>query len=177
MTWTAAWEALTAVGTVAMAVTTWWVIRQNKQEHQDAFRPICVLVPDEGQDAVGRRNIVTCQEEANDPTKRYLVQCSVKNIGSGPALNLRLIVRFPMSPGAEPFAELSALGSKERLTSPIKVPVFLHERFNISDYQQAPGLVWELWLVYEDVFGNVFHTRHTKNPQEPWARFGEGNMK
>jgi hypothetical protein len=177
MTWPTIWDAFTAIGTVAMAVTTGLVIRRSKQEHRDTFRPICMLVPDEGLDAISRRGIVKCYEEPNNPAKAYLVQCSVKNIGSGPALNLRIVVRFSTSSGAEPSAELSALGSKEHLASPVKVSVFLSDQFNRMDYEVAPGEVWELLLIYEDVFGNVFHTRHTKDPQQPWSVVGKGGMK
>jgi hypothetical protein len=53
------WDALTAIGTVSMAVTTLFVIVQGRrlrkddyQHHQDAFRPICVLTPYDGVDPV-----------------------------------------------------------------------------------------------------------------------------
>lgn len=78
MTWSTFWDAFTAVGTVAMAVTTVLVIRQNTQEHQDRFRPICVLVPDDGLDHFARRNIVQCHEDSARPGKFYLLKCGVK---------------------------------------------------------------------------------------------------
>lgn len=177
--WNSICEALTAFGTVAMAVTTWVVIRQNKQEHQDAIRPICELVPDK--ELAGpfvRYKIVQHYEEPNDPTKYFLVTCGVKNIGNGPAMNLRLVMRFSISnPVPLPQVEIQMLGANQSLPSPVKVPVFLQQdRFNTGNYEGAPGLGWELWLIYEDVFGNVFHTQHTKNPQEPWATHGKGDM-
>ncbi len=175
MTWTAVWEGATAVGTIAMAVTTGVVIRQNKRHHQDAFKPICVLVPDEGLDTFARRDVVQHHEESNNPSKFFLVRCAVKNIGGGPAVKLRLGMGFPPNPVARPGVELQPLGAQQSLPSPIRVPAFLHDNFNTSDYKFAPGVVWEVWLIYEDLFGNVFHTRHTKNPQLPWARFGEGD--
>ena len=173
MTWTTIWDAFTAIGTVAMAATTGWIILQNKRQHQDALRPVCVLVPDEGLDQFARRDIVKHYEEPNNPTKFFLIHSGVKNIGGGPAVKLRLVMRFSTNPLAKPEVELRPLGANQSISSPIRVPAFLHERFNASDYQIAPGDVWELWLVYEDVFGNVFHTRHTKNPQQPWASFGK----
>jgi hypothetical protein len=185
MNWTAIWDAATAIGTIAMAVTTSIVIRQNKRQrrdmarqHLDAFKPICELVPDKGlAGASVRCDIVQHHEEPNDPTKFFLVACGVKNIGCGPAMNLRLVMCFSTSqPDPLPHVEIEMLGANQSLSSPIKVPVFLSDRFNSSNYQLAPGEVWELWLVYEDIFGNVFHTRHTKNPQQPWARFGKGDM-
>lgn len=83
-------------------------------------------------------------------------------------------MRFSLHPGAEFQGELSALGAKQQDGSPIKIPVFLSDQFNKMDYEVAPGEVWELRLTYEDIFGNIFHTRHSKNPQEPWAVLGKG---
>ncbi|MGB8479885.1 MAG: hypothetical protein WCE63_13805 [Acidobacteriaceae bacterium] len=176
MTWATFWDAFTAVGTVAMAFATWWVIRQNKRQHQDAFRPICVLVPDDGQDAVARRGVVNCHTEPDNPYPFFLVKGSVKNIGCGPALRLTLTIRFLHNPVGRPQAELSPLGPKDCIASPIKVQAFFQNGFQQVDYEQAPGDVWELWLTYQDVFGNVFHTRHTKNPQQPWTILGKGDM-
>ena len=180
------WDAATAIGTIAMAVTTGIVIRQNRRQrqdtarqHQDTFKPVCVLVPENGLAGPSDRcDIVQCFDSPNDPLKCYRVTCGIKNIGCGPAMNLRLVMRFTVS-NPEPLiqVELEMIGAKQSLPSPIKVPVFFQDRFNSSSYQFAPGEVWELWLIYEDIFGNAFHTRHTKNPQEPWARFGEGEIK
>ena len=60
------------------------------------------------------------------------------------------------------------------MASPLKISVVLHDEFNRMDYEVAPGEVWELCLVYEDVFGNVFHTKHSKNPQKPWTVLSRG---
>lgn len=174
MTWSAVWEAFAAIGTVAMAVTTGWIIRQNRQEHQDTFRPICVLVPNDGLDQFARRDIVQCHEDSAKPGKFFLVKCEIKNIGGGPALSLRLAVRFSGHPGIELQGELPPLGAKQLESSSIKIPVFLNDQFNKMDYEVAPDEVWELRLIYEDVFGNVFHTRHGKNPQQPWTVLGKG---
>ena len=97
--WPSIWDAFTAIGTVAMAITTVVIIYQNKREHQDAFRPICVLVPDDGLDQFARRDVVQCYEEAGKPGQFYLVKCAIRNIGGGAALHLRLIVRFSQHPG------------------------------------------------------------------------------
>lgn len=172
MTWSTAWEASTAVGTVAMAVTTVLVIRQNRRQHQDAFRPICVLVPDDGLNQSARLHILQKYEEPGKPDKFYNVRCSLRNIGVGPALQVRLIVRFSSRPGFEIKSELPPVGAKQAIESPLRIPVFLHDRFNSSDFEIAPGEVWELHLIYQDVFGNTFHTCHSKNPQVQWTTLG-----
>ena len=172
--WSSIWDAFTAIGTIAMAVTTAVIIYQNRREHQDAFRPICVLVPDQGTDAVARRDIVQHHEEPNNPTKYLKALCSVNNIGAGPAVKLRLVFRSLVNPSAVPEVELPPIGTNDGLTGPLRIPVFFHDRFNQTDYQLLPGDGWELWLIYEDVFGRTFHTRHCKNPQEPWITIGKG---
>lgn len=184
MTWGTIWEAFTAVGTVAMAVTTVLVIRQNKQQrqeiarqHQDTFKPVCVLVPDEGLAQMALANVVEKYEESGSSQKFYSVKCSVRNIGAGPAIRLRLYLHLPTDQGSGQRCEFPPLGKNQSIASPLKIAVFLNDQFNAGNFQLAPGTVWELWLEYEDIFGNVFHTRHTKNPQEPWAKFGKGRIR
>jgi hypothetical protein len=186
MTLATIWDAATAFGTVAMAVTTAIVMRQNMwqrqdiaRQHRDAFKPVCVFVPNKRlAGPFDRSDIVQCLVDPNDPLKYFRVTCGVKNIGCGPAMNLRLVMRFSTSkPDSLPRVEIEMLGANQSLPSPIKVPVFLRpDGFNDGNYHFAPGEVWKLGLVYEDVFGSVFHTRHTKNPQQPWASFGKGDI-
>ena len=77
-------------------------------------------------------------------------------------------------PDIELKSELPPLGANQQDESPIKISVFLSDKFSKMDYEVAPGEVWELRLIYEDVFGNVFHTRHSKNPHTPWTVLGRG---
>lgn len=181
MTWSAACEAFTAMGTVAMAITTGWVIRQNKNHHRDSFRPICVLVPEDGLEQFARGEIVQRHEEPNAPVKSYYrVKCGMKNVGGGPALHLRLMIRFPMNPvasGLEPLLEFAPLGAGQSFDSPILLPVRLHEGFNASDFRFAADAAWELWLEYCDLFGRPFKTLHVKTPQQPWTElFNSGRI-
>ena len=184
MTWATFWDAFTAIGTVAMAGSTLWVIRQNKsqrkdiaRQHQDTFKPVCVLVPDEGLETNALARVLLPYQEAGSPWKFYIVKCSVQNIGTGPATRLRLWVHFPTTPCPGQRCELPPLGANQSISSPLKIVVVANNQFNHSSYYVAPDEAWELWLIYEDIFGNVFHTRHSKNPQEPWARFGKGEIK
>lgn len=173
MTWATFWDAFTAVGTVAMAITTALIIRQNRRQHQDAFRPVCVLVPDAGLEQFARAKIVHHDEEPDKATQQYRIECGVKNVGGGPALHLRLFIRFPMtsvSKVVEPTLELPPLAAGQQLASPIRLPVRLHDGFNSSDFQFAADMAWELWLEYQDMFGQVFYTLHSKEPLGPWGR-------
>ena len=176
MTWPTFWDAFTAIGTVAMAMTTALIIRQNRRQHQETSRPICALVPEKGTDASGRRDILQVHQEPNDPARYFLVHCDVKNVGGGPAVKLKLRVTFWVNTAAHFEAELSPLGSHESAAGPLRVPVFVGNQFTLTEYQLAPCEGWDLWLEYADVFGNMFHTRHTKNPQQPWTLLGEGGI-
>lgn len=172
--WSSIWDAFTAIGTVAMAVTTAIIIFQNRRQHQEALLPICVLVPARGTDAAGRRDILQLHQEPNDPSRYFHVQCGVKNIGGGPVVKLKLRVTFWTNTAARFEAELSPLGANESAAGPLRVPVFIGNQFTESEYGWTPGEGWDLWLEYEDVFGNVFYTRHTKTPQQPWVQLGKG---
>lgn len=46
--------------------------------------------------------------------------------------------------------------------------------FNGVDVQLAPNEHWEIVLEYEDVFGRIFHTIHSKNSMSPWTIIGIG---
>lgn len=70
-----------------------------------------------------------------------------------------------------PIAKNETRGCKD---DPILIPVVFHDNFNRADFAMAQGPLWEIFLEYQDVFGRVFHTRHTKNPQEPWTVCGDG---
>ena len=176
--WNAVWSAFTAVGTVAMAVTTMWVIRQDRRRHQDSFKPICVLMPDGGVDPLSREDLLKRVEPLpNDPDREFTIHCLLKNIGTGPAMKIRLAVRFMGVAGYGPSRELSSLApgeSRGDKDHPLRIPTRLHHGFNDTDFASAAGTGWEIVLVYQDLFGKVFHTRHSKNPQEPWTVFGEG---
>jgi len=174
VSWSPVWEAFTAIGTVAMAATTVVVIFQNRRQHRDALRPICVLVPEKGTDAVGRRDALQLHKEPNDSNKYFSIACGVKNIGGGPAVKLRLRITFWVNTTARFEAELSPLGAHETVAGPLRIPVFVGNEFTQTEYEWAPGEGWDLWLEYEDLFGNLFHTRHTKTPQQPWVQIGNG---
>ncbi|MGH8511193.1 MAG: hypothetical protein ACREU8_07365 [Gammaproteobacteria bacterium] len=164
---------------MAMAVTTVWVIWQEKRHHKDSFMPICVLVPEGGIDPFSRSERLKVREPpSNDPGHGlFAIHCALKNVGAGPALNVTLEIRcmgikgYGVTRELSPLAKDEARGCKD---DPILIPVVFREDFNRTDFAMAQGPLWEIFLEYQDVFGRVFHTRHTKKPQEPWAAFGNG---
>ena len=176
--WADAWVLLTAAGTVALAIATFRVIRQGRQfredserQHRERFKPICLLAPHGGVDAWNRRgDLLEAMPPAPDNPScgTVAIRCVLRNIGAGPALNLRLKFRFLDMNGwtSEPW-ELSPLGAGETCGSeaaPLLVPFPIRERFNRSDFDTLAGKPWEIWLEYVDVFGKPYHSIHRKAP-------------
>lgn len=153
--------------------------RQSEQHHQDGFRPIVILMPYDGIDPVEDRSfLVGCiQSVAGEDRRICAVQCRLRNVGVGPALNVRLGFRAMGRDGYGISRELTPLCAGEERGGP-KDPLYIHFRvtkeFNETDVATAGGMGWEIVLEYEDVFGNSFYTIHRKNPQMPWTECGKG---
>jgi hypothetical protein len=172
--WSELWSFLTAVGTISMAVTTYAVIRQSREQlhqgqkqHRDRFKPICFLMPWNGVDPWNKRNQLMFKNDpdpaSDNPSFGSLgINCVLRNVGTAPALNLRVKFRFP-NWTTEPW-ELSPLGAGDSRPSPLVVPVRIQDRINRSDFSMVTGESWEIWLEYEDVFGERFCTVHHKGP-------------
>jgi hypothetical protein len=171
--WGDLWSFATAAGTLAMAVTTYLVIRQGERQHRDRLRPVCILVPLGGVDPLNKRGelLKTVEPSADNPSfGTVAINCLLRNVGAGPALNLRLKFKFLDMEGwtTEPW-ELAPLGAGESRGSedaPILVPVRIHEKgpLNSTDFSQLTGKLWAIWLEYDDVFGRHFCSVHHKRP-------------
>lgn len=194
------WEAITAIGTAAAAVFTaimaWFTRKairdgqgqrqeandhfsktreQDKRHHEDTFRPLVVLTPSNPSDAIDRQDILS--SIPHSALGYVLIQCAVNNIGVGPALNIRLHVRCDRRMGFGPSRELVPLaadGSFNDGRGRIEIPVIYKADFNSADLKNLPSGLWLLVLEYEDVFGNTFHTLHSKHFGEPWTYVGRG---
>ncbi|VAY89044.1 conserved hypothetical protein [mine drainage metagenome] len=100
------------------------------------------------------------------------------NLGVGPALNVRLVLRFM---GIEDYGfsrELTPIPAHEsrgESNYSVRVAFQPEDGFNDVDAQLSTGPSWEIILEYKDVFGNCFHTIHSKNPQQPWTMCGKGS--
>ncbi|WP_139351692.1 hypothetical protein [Rhodanobacter sp. C06] len=195
------WEGITAISTAAAAIFTAvmaYLTRkaikegqgqrkdtndhfaatraQDKQHHEDSFRPLLVLAQTDIADTVNRDG--TIRVLANDSKSGLVViKCVIRNIGMGPALNVRLHLRSDGRTGFGPTRELAPIAgggeygdSKERL----EILAYYHDGFNNTDLANAGRGLWILVLEYEDIFGNSFHTLHCKDRSQPWARAGRG---
>lgn len=194
--WADFWNALTGIGTLALAGATFCVIRQGQRQrrdterqHRDRFKPICLLAPYGGVDAWNRRGeLLEAMPPApeNPSCGTVAIRCVLRNVGAGPALKLRLKFRFLDMNGwaSEPW-ELSPLGAGESCGSeaaPLLVPFPIHERFNRTDFAMLTGKPWEIWLEYEDVFGRQYQSVHRKAAfdMDPstftWTTLGPGQQ-
>ena len=229
------WTAVSAIATgiaalatsIAAGVTAWMAITTNKslqqakkfheqsvlqvsQHHQNSFRPICVLENHYGPDDPYRRKDYLMVAWCGQNDLLISAQLKLKNIGSGPALCVRMILLFPQNnPDAGYFVELIPLPAngeycnennyivEGRGEGPVdseygneKTPIQI--RMTIQNYEDRKfgfrlptgqereipiDTLWEIVLEYEDVFGNKFHSVHTKNALHPWTKVGIGPIK
>lgn len=175
------WTAIASIATaVAAGFTAWMVnltkrgLEQNRDHHQDEYRPMLVFVPHHGASPEAR--IHALQAIPVPPTLRFWG--AIRNIGTGPAISgkMKLRVGGLEGYGPDPF-DLPPIAAGEtygKAGQHIPVPITHHPHFNETDVRLAPGERWEIELEYEDVFGRIFHTSHTKNPQLPWTTIGRG---
>lgn len=193
------WDEVTAVSTAGAAVFTavmaWFTRKaikegqgqrqeandhygktqgQDKQHHEDTFRPLLVLSPNSDVDAGDRQAFVG----AHAFFDLLIVDCVVRNIGTGPALNVRLSARGDGRTGFGPTRELTPMAAGDVFKDPdghINIKTIFTDEFNSQDFKGLPNGLWLLVLEYNDVFGNSFHTIHTKQRDMPWTRVGRGS--
>jgi len=186
--WTDAWVLLTAVGTIALAIATFRVIRQGQdlrndnekirkdteRQHRDRLKPICVLTPYDYVDSWNKRGDLIETAPPNTENQgfgRVMIHCVLRNVGTGPALHIRLKFRFLDKDGwcTEPW-ELSPLVAGEQygsLNAPLVIPIRLQGAFNDTDFAGLRDNLWEIWLEYRDIFGRPFQSIHSKAPLDP----------
>jgi hypothetical protein len=102
--WADFWSCLTGIGTLALATATFAVIIQGRQQradterqHRDRVKPICLLAPAGGVDPwMGRAALIEPKgPSAENPLfGTIIIHCELRNVGLGPAVNLRLSIRF-----------------------------------------------------------------------------------
>lgn len=174
-----AWLAFT---TRKMARATVKLTKQENQQHVDNVRPVCVLEPNDnvkGKDVfhteIGEKNHTrgVDMHKSSSCTIIFL-KCSIRNKGLGPALGLRLITRIIdkhkefdqiIPSGVIQVGEAWSMigpqvGTREQRVIPIEIK--FGDNYTDTDYTSFRSGLWEIFLEYQDIFGNVYHTKYMK---------------
>lgn len=170
-------EALTAIGTIAMAAATfvvvlqgWWNRRDDERRHQDKLRPVCVLTPFDGVDPRPfRAELLAVDFDPSRPGFGIVeIRCALRNIGPGPALNVLVAFRLHSLGGYQTegceLGPLHAGETRGSASAPLRVAVSLHSPLLEQDFNQIPGGPWEIILTYDDIFERSFYSVHPKHP-------------
>ena len=139
----------TAVGTVSMAIATFVVVvlswrnrNDDARRHQDSHKPICLLTPYDGVDPQHRRDTLLAIADPQPSPGFGVVEirCALRNVGSGPALNVGIMFRFlDMNGYTTQSWELSPLRpgeSRGSETEPLRIPIQFGPHFNPTDFSQ-----------------------------------------
>lgn len=185
---------ITPLATVALAVATFWMAfktaklaKQEERHHQDASMPVCLLetLGDGGGGAGSRQDVVKFLPSTHTSTLSfYEIRGILKNVGVGPALKLRVIL-YCLSHNYSVSYELAPLGANEtrnpsKIASPAPNGViisFPHKSTpNIDDTAISSSCSgnWDLYLQYEDVFGNPYYTSYSTKNADIWGEFKKG---
>lgn len=195
------WSAVSAICTAAAAgftaVMAWYTraaIKNSHQEfrdaqmrseahHRDTFRPVVVLSQFEGVEPEDRSNVIQFDPAVGSNERRFVrVSGFLRNVGVGPALNVRLLFRAMGKTDYGFTLALAPIGAREKYDlaqraqngQGLRYQVRPTSGFNAADIDFASGTGWDLVIEYQDVFGNTFHTIHRKNPLLPWTECGTG---
>jgi hypothetical protein len=170
--------AFSAEFSAVMAGMTWRAIADGRKHHKDEYRPILVLAPGGGVDPACRDTFLKPERSPSDGGAGYALSGVVlKNIGRGPALNCRVTIRFQGIEGygvTRGLSPVRAGAEHENDGRSLYVPVSFGRGFEDTDWQTAPGAGWQIFLEYEDLFAQVFHTVHRSDPRVSWTSLGTG---
>lgn len=175
-----------ALATAAAAIATAWMasmtkrsLQQVEKHHQDSYRPILAIAPSDDAIPIDRSTLLKLAPISPGAFEStYIIAGLLTNIGVGPALNVRLVLRIMGIEGYGISRELTPVPTRENRGESdysFRVSFQPHGGFNDADAQLSTGPSWEIILEYEDVFGHRFHTIHSKNPQIPWTVCGTGS--
>lgn len=177
------WDKWTAIGTLLLACVTGGLAFvttlatkegrkefQKNQEmaerhHRDGKRPIVVLVPFKGHESKlgpgflrieGSYSRGIALQEA--PLE---LQSSVCNIGSGPAINITIDLRFPTEDIISQTRHLKPLGNmSDNNLSKISFKCELNPPITSTNLQAKLNSRWEIEIKYEDIYGFPHKTIH-----------------
>jgi len=139
-----------------------------RRQHENEFRPICMLVPYDGIDPwYQRRDLLEfCDNDPPNPRFAKLkLKCALRNIGRGPATDLKIMLRLMDKAGVmtEPW-EIAPLASGESRGSggePLCIPIYFNDESARNDARDSIRMnSWQIFLCYKDIFKKPFHSIH-----------------
>ncbi len=181
--WMACQTKRLAQKTATVAELTAISVSQEDKHHRERLRPICVLEPHSllGSN-LQRSALLTGGAPSRPPRVGYACQvaCKIHNAGLGPALNPRMVVRFPGIGNREGSYEVPTMAGGDRLTPPIEASFTVDVERQVDD-DKGPAIKeaikkggWEIYLEYTDVFGEIFYTKHSGDKENPWTVLEKG---
>lgn len=187
-----------AVATFVVVLQGWWNRRDDERRHRNGLRPVCILTPFDGVDPRPYRNeLLAVDVDSSRPGFGIVeVRCALRNIGHGPALNVRIAFRLHGLGGYETegceLGPLCAGETRGSATAPLRIALALHPPLQDQDFAQIPSGPWEIVLTYDDIFEESFYSMHPKHPyqmnrlyrepgaekftapMQPWVTLGKG---
>lgn len=208
-------------------------LRGEKKRHTQNNMPLCVLIPSwsglaynrniavrlkPGQKSV--KTVIGCgtsgtkefrHHEPMTPSEYgeqyargdYEILFPIRNIGNGPALDVKCILRFPELqadaigdfPPIEAKGQINCdiidydtgIGGKQAYTKYLSVTMPLHQsgerddvekrKPNSADYAQSlESCKWTIYLQYNDIFKNMYHSEHPLDPTKTWGAIQSGSV-
>ena len=146
----AGFSGFAAFGTILMAIFTFRIIVQNKEERQESHKPYCVLVSNSNsshrQDWIFGKsmNVPGSQGTFESLTESCI---KIKNIGTGPALDIKIEIQLECKEYKNnPLFNVTPIAPGEL---PYEIDLGELNRDNFKRF-------YVIHIKYSDIFGNIF---------------------
>lgn len=157
-----------------LAQETTKMVQQEDKHHRERFMPMCVLVR---YTPIGsgteRGGVVSIKRDGMNTV--LIIQCSVRNAGAGPALNILMRPRLlDYASGNGISREMSSIGAGQTegdINTGILISIDAPAGIEWKGQTKVYVSHWEIDLEYTDVFGQKFVTTHTSDLNARWATF------
>lgn len=184
-----------AIATQKMASETKLLQEQENQQRIDNLRPICVLEVNPDLSNITRELIFRDMRQRESPRGIYdiwendsgsmvFLKCSIHNKGLGPANHVKVVLRIlDKNKDFEQPILCGVIGAgeqwdrKEKTTYPnctLAVRIGFDGAYNKTDFPGIFGSQWEIFIEYQDMFGNEYHTKYVKSDDRFFSGISKG---
>jgi hypothetical protein len=169
-----------------------------RRRHEDEFRPICMIVPHDGVDPWYQRRDLLVFGDDDPPNSRFgklKLNCFLRNVGHGPATDLKIFLRLMDKGGrtTEPWelAPLKGGESRGNESEPLCIPIYFNDEAVRNDVRDSVNMnSWQIILCYKNIFKKPFHSIHHAATiesdmlyappyvavRQPWVTINEGDF-